>query len=134
METYNSVTELAAGTGQSVWSPQNTADVVNAEFFGEPAKGGDTFDAEMWKDMILTTEEIVQGIEQKMKGSCEAENMSKDEIRRRVNAVVKKMIDRWKGDYANLKKRLLDIGVETISDSYLYDDHFEEKYGTENEN
>ena len=60
------------------------------------------------------------------RGATEEE---RNEIRVRTNAVVQTMIDKYKGNYADIKKRLLEIGVETISDSFQYDDHFDEKYG-----
>ena len=121
MQSYNGFNELAAaqcGGGH---------DVNNVMFIGEPEQG-DIFDAHQKQELINITEEIVRSAEKRVKQKA-GKTIERDEIRQQVNRIVKGLIDTHKGRYADLKKELLEFGVEAVSDSFHYDGYFDEKYG-----
>ena len=120
---HNSVTELAEATGQSVWAPQSIIGTVNAEFVGEPDPWH-RYDAEIRMNLINAIEDAVLDEEERLRLPNDPVG-----IRKRIDKSLMATIDDCKDDYADVKKELLDYGVEAISDIVQFDDYFREKYG-----
>jgi hypothetical protein len=116
MDIYNNFSELPG-----------VSSVSNVEFFGE-AEPWNQFDAKQKKELIEEIEELVRKEEQKLR---RFPKLSTDEnmIRRHINEVVLGLINKHKDNYADLKRELLELGVESISDGFLFDDYYDEKYG-----
>jgi len=123
MKTFNSVTELADATGQSIWTPQGTTGIANAEFIGEP-NFANRFEVERLKEKILDIEADDLAAEQEMRRPDDP-----DRIRQIIDRSLQSRIDKTKDDVADAMMELLEYGVKAYSDNVQYDDYFNEKYG-----
>lgn len=136
MENFKSFEELAnreaakeagavgrACDFNSVQGAVSDATTDNALFIGKPEQWN-KFDAAQKKELITIAEDIVRKAEQEMRRPGDS-----DKIRQYINRALMSIIDKNKDCYADAKKELLELGVEAVSDSFHYDDYFDEKYG-----
>jgi len=99
----------------------------NAAYSGTP-EPWNRFDAEQKKGLIDTMENVIRRAEQELRLPNDPER-----VRQHINKVLLSMIDKNKDSYADIKKELMELGVEAISDSFHFDDYYDEKYGAEYE-
>jgi hypothetical protein len=140
MEFHKSLQEATIAAGQNIqvgslvgrnvdFQTIDTGSTKNAEFFGDPQPWHE-YEATDKKEAINIIDELIDRWQKDLDAQNNATTPEERAVnRKRIEGVVLKMVDRYKGNYADLKKALVDVNIESISDNYPFDDHFDEKYG-----
>ena len=143
MKIHKSFQEVAEANGQTIsgspveldtFSPLiNAESTENVEFFGDPQPWNE-YDAKDQKDALIYIDDLIDSKQKEFDAQNNATTPEERAANRKViERIVLGLIETHKGKYADVKKALMDVDIEAISDNYPFDDHFEEKYGGINE-
>ena len=105
----------------------------NVEFFGEPLPWQE-YEAKDRKDAIKDIDELIDSKQKDLDAQNNATTPEEKAVNRKIiERIVLRLINTHKGRYADIKKALQEVDIDTLSDNYLLDDYFDEKYGMCNE-
>ena len=135
MTAHETFIEMAAETG--ALTPEtleklavfNVESTENAEFFGNPYPWQE-YEAKDNKDGINIIDDLIDERQRELDARNNATTPEERAANRRViERIVLGLVETHKGRYADIKKALMDVDIEAVSDNYPFDDHFKEKYG-----